>query len=215
LGIIAIRDFIKFTGIISKPMNRRIAIKQMGLITAGAMLLPACVKSARELTIALSHISITGDQEFLVGDIVSCIIPTTDTPGAGDLNVHHFVLRMVDDCYSPEDQQNFLAGLIQVDQSAEKMFGKSFEDCTIEEKTRLISSWTEEKKDSEEETETTVDGKPNQLPAFFAITKRHTVQGYLSSEYVLTNALPYTMAPGGFKGCVEIKDMNDIQTVIG
>jgi hypothetical protein len=196
-------------------MNRRIAIKQLGLITAGAALLPACARNVREVTVALRNISITGDQEFLLADIVGRIIPTTDSPGAVDLNVPHFVLRMVDDCYSPEDQQKFLAGLGQVDDSADRMFGKSFEDCSEDEKAKVINSWSEEKEKTAEETGATVDGKPNQLPTFFAITKRHTVQGYLSSEYVLTNALPYTMIPGGFKGCVEIMDKNDIQTVIG
>ena len=59
------------------------------------------------------------------------------------------------------------------------------------------------------------DGKENQLPAFYSIAKRHTIRGYLSSEYIMTNVLVYNMIPGRYNGCIEIKDKNDLQTVIG
>jgi hypothetical protein len=83
-------------------MKRRIALKQLGLITAGAMILPTCVKEVREVSIALKNIALTGDQETLLAEFVGTIVPKTDIPGASELKVHEFVLRMVDDCHDKE-----------------------------------------------------------------------------------------------------------------
>jgi hypothetical protein len=197
-------------------MNRRIALKQLGFITAGAMILPSCVHQAKEVSIALKNIVITGDQEAVLAEIVQTIIPATDIPGAKDIQVHQFVLRMIDDCYDTEDQQKFVTGLTQVDELTKKRFDKSFEDCTPEERLAFLQEVEALKKSEENKApELLADGKENQFPAFYTLTKRHTVQGYLSSEYIMTNVLVHNMIPGRYNGCVEIKDKNDLQNVIG
>lgn len=172
--------------------------------------MPACVRETRKISIALKNITITGDQEALLSEFVGTIIPPTDIPGAKELNVHHFVLRMIDDCHDAESQNQFVTGLGQVDEATQRLFGKSFEECTGEERRSLLSELEDKK-----EQEVTNDGKESQLPALYTLTKRHTVRGYLTSEYIMTNVLVYNMIPGGFNGCVQIKDKNDIQTVIG
>lgn len=191
-------------------MNRRTALKQVGLLTAGAMLVPACVRKVNEATVALKNIAITGDQEALLADIVGTFIPATDTPGAKELDIHKYVLRMVDDCQDRESQQHFVTGLGQVDESTETRFDKTFSDCTTEERITLFGE-LEEKKTPEKMG----DGKESQLYALYSIVKRYAIQGYLSSEYIMTNVLVYNMVPGRFDGCIEIKDENDIQNVIG
>lgn len=197
-------------------MKRRIALKQIGLITAGAMILPSCLHKAKEVSIALKNIVITGDQEAVLAEIVQTIIPATDIPGAKDINVHQFVLRMLDDCHDTETQQKFVTGLSQVDELTRKRFDKSFEDCTPEERLTFLKEVDAQKQSEEKkEPELLSDGKENQFPAFYSLAKRHTVQGYLSSEYIMTNVLVYNMIPGRYNGCVEIKDKNNIQNVIG
>jgi Gluconate 2-dehydrogenase subunit 3 len=197
-------------------MNRRVALRQLGMITAGAMILPSCVKEARKLSITLKNILITGDQEALLADVVGTIIPTTDIPGASDLRIHEFVLRMVDDCHDAESQQQFVTGLSQLDEVTKKRFDKSFSECSVEERLALFGELEEKKgADEKKEVEKMSDGKENQLPAFYSIAKRHTIRGYLSSEYIMTNVLVHNMIPGRYNGCIEIKDKNDLQTVIG
>lgn len=194
-------------------MERRIAIKNLGFIAAGVMLLPSCVRQAKQFSITLKNIVITGDQEALLAEIVQAIIPATETPGAKDLNVHQFVLRMVDDCHGTEQQLQFVTGLAQVEGSTKRRFNKSFADFSEEERITFLRE-VEEKKDATA-PELMSDGKESQLSAFYSITKRHTIQGYLGSEYIMSNVLVYNMMPGRFNGCIQIKDKNDIQTVIG
>lgn len=190
-------------------MKRRIALKQLGVITAGAMVLPSCVRQAKEATIALSNIIINGDQEVLLAEIAETIIPATDIPGAKALNVHHFILKMVDDCHDKESQTQFISGLSQVEKAVKEKFSKPFDECSSEERKQFLLELEQKNKDAK-------DGeKREDLPAFYSLTKRYSAQAFLSSEYVMTNVFKYNMVPGRFEGCVEIKDKNDIQTVIG
>jgi len=91
-------------------MDRRTVIKNLALVIGGATLLPSCIKGSGNY-IPLKHINITADQEKLISDICETIIPKTDVPGARELNLHVFVLKMLDDCYKKKDQQAIMKGL--------------------------------------------------------------------------------------------------------
>ena len=190
-------------------MKRRIALKQLGFITAGAMILPSCVQQVKQATIPLKNIIINGDQELLLAEIAETIIPATDIPGAKALNAHHFVLKMIDDCHDKESQQQFVAGLSQVEKTVKEKLGKPFEESTPEERKNFLRELEQKNKEAKE------GEKKEDLPAFYSMTKRYTTQAFLSSEYVMTNVFKYNMIPGRFEGCVQIKDKNDIQTIVG
>ena len=111
-------------------MKRRIALKQLGFITAGAMILPSCIQQVKQATIPLSNIIVNGDQEALLAEIAETLIPATDIPGAKALNIHHFVLKMVDDYQDKESQQQFVAGLLQVEKTVKEKFDKPFDECS-------------------------------------------------------------------------------------
>jgi len=109
--------------------------------------------------------------------VVEAIIPKTDSPGAKELNLHLFVLKMVDDCHSEEDQQRFLEGL----KKAKSLKGKSVDE---------VMDY--------------VKNLPSD-DAFLALVKRRTIQGYLNSEYVMKNKLVYELVPGRYNGAVKIE----------
>jgi hypothetical protein len=190
-------------------MERRTALKQLMLITSGAILLPACVKNIKQVSIDLKNLKLSSDQEALLAEITETIIPGTETPGAKDLGLHQFVLQMVDDCFEPEQQQTFLSGLSLFEESTEQKFGDSFASLEKGQRENMLRELDLIKTgDNEAEKE-----KP--LNTFYAITKELTVRGYMTSEYVMTNQLYYNMIPGRFQGCVEIKDVKDYKTILG
>src|SRR5688572_19979723 len=119
-------------------MKRRIALKQLGFITAGAMILPSCVQHGKEATIELRNIMVNGDQEALLAEIAETIIPATDIPGAKALNVHHFILKMVDDCQGKESQQQFISGLSIIEKAVKEKFDKPFEECSAEDRKSVV-----------------------------------------------------------------------------
>lgn len=140
------------------------------------MIATSCSSDGNAASIELSTIKMSSSDEALLADIVDGIIPKTDTPGAKELKLHLFVMKMVDDCHSPEEQELFLSGL----KSAKRLKGKSVEDMQI-----YLKQLGEE-------------------DAFGKILKQRTIQGYLNSEYVMKNKIIYELVPGRYNGAVKV-----------
>ena len=175
-------------------MKRRTLIRNFVVFTAGAALLPSCAEQETKATIPLKNISISGEQEKLLEALSETIIPRTATPGAKDLASHLFVLMMVDDCFNAEERQKFVKGLTQFDEMARKKSGTNFVRSSPEQKKALLSE-IESKK-----------GISPELLAFYAASKRLTIQSFTSSQYYLTKIQVYEMVPGRYHGCVPVKN---------
>ncbi len=157
-------------------MNRRTALKQMFIMAGGIMIASSCDFSSQAPSIALNHVKLDRDDEDFLAELVEAIIPQSDSPGARELNLHLFVMKMLDDCTSPEDQKKFLEGL----KSAEKLKGKP-----MTEQQAYLKALPED-------------------DLFFKVLKRRTIQGYKNSEYVMKNKLIYELVPGRYNGAVKI-----------
>lgn len=158
-------------------MERRTAIKQMFILAGGMLIASSCVNDGNKASIALSNVDFSKSDEELLAQLVEAIIPETDTPGGRSLNLHLFVMKMVDDCHSPEEQAAFVNGL----RVARKVKDKSNEE---------ILSYI--KSLSQDDT-------------FSVILKQRTIMGYLNSEYVMKNKLIYELVPGRYNGEMKIK----------
>ena len=157
-------------------MDRRTALKQMFIIAGGMMIATSCDFSSQAPSIQLKHVKLDADDELLLSELVETIIPQTDTPGAKELKLHLFVMKMLDDCTSPEDQDKFLKGL----KAAEKVKGKP-----------------------RKEQLSYLKGLPAE-DVFATILKRRTIQGYKNSEYVMKNKLIYELVPARYNGAVKM-----------
>ena len=179
-------------------MNRRVLLKQLMLASAGAVLLPGCVFDSKKVAaIPLHNLKISGHQEDLLAAIVDAIIPKTDTPGAKELGIPKFVLVMVDDCSSKEDQATFVAGLDGIESLSKEKLGKSFIDCEPKEKEELLLSIETKKEVVSPEVEKT-----------FSSIKGLTIWGYTGTEYVMTNFYKFEFVPGRFHGCVSVTNQS-------
>lgn len=158
-------------------MNRRKALKQMFIMAGGIMIATSCDFSSKAPSIQLNQIKFNHDDEVFLAELVEAIIPQTDSPGAKELNLHLFVMKMLDDCTSPEDQKKFLDGL----KAAHQVKGKP-----LAEQQAYLNSLDKE-------------------DAFFNILKRRTIQGYKNSEYVMKNKLVYELVPGRYNGAYKIE----------
>ena len=70
--------------------------------------------------------TLTPEQRATVVAIAEAIIPTTDTPGAGEARVDEFVDAMLSDHYPAKDRDRFLAGLARVEARAQRDHKKGF-----------------------------------------------------------------------------------------
>ena len=175
-------------------MNRRTAIRNVVIISAGAGLLPSCMNNDTTV-IPLKNIPVTGSQVKILAELTEAIIPKTATfIGAKDLKAHEFILTMVDDCASPEDQKHFTDGLKAFDKLSHDKFGQLFTGYTAEQKRELLSDI--EKGNAVDEV----------VVKFYRTVKRYTIQNFTSSKEYMTGIRKYNMVPGPvFKGCVPVK----------
>jgi len=171
-------------------MNRRVVIRNMALAVTGLVLLPGCDLSTKKAVAHELQPYLSPSQEGLLAQVVDTIIPATDTPGAKDLNVHLFVQKMVTDCYEKEAQENLVNGLEALKTKAKKAHGKAFDACSTAERIALLRGMEQSGEAMEQE--------------FYKLVKGLTVQGYMSSEYVMMNLTHYEAVPGHYYGCVPV-----------
>jgi len=173
--------------------SRRVAIQQLLFICAGAAVLPSCYRKEEKVSIPLTNIRVSGDQEKMLAELAETIIPKTDTPGAKDLSAHLFVLKMVDDCFPKEKQDKFILGMKEFETFAEKESGNAFAAGNAEQKQAVVSG---------------IDGRKSRednLSFFYQTVKQLTIQAYSSSQFYLTNIRHYKMIPGKYQGNVPLK----------
>lgn len=167
--------------------NRRNALKQLVLISAGAALLPSCLNNRSKAAVILKNFSITPAQENLLDEITAAIIPSGATPGAREASAHLFVLKMVDDCMSPDARNKFLNGLQQLETTAR----------TAKDTATLLTSIDAPKMPDTD------------LGFCYSTIKRLTIQAYTTSKYYLTKVQIYELVPGRFHGCMPVKPQSN------
>ena len=170
-------------------MERRTALKALGLSLGSLISLPAWASSWKSSTFVNGSFSRTNDA--ILAELVDTIIPKTDTLGAKDLGVHQFIQTMLADCYTQKAQDNFAKNLAEMGPLSIKAFGKPFAELDTEQRLKIVQSL------AESTDKTTQD--------FYKTLRGLTIQGYKSSEYYLTKFTDYEMAPARFYGCVPVK----------
>jgi Gluconate 2-dehydrogenase subunit 3 len=174
-------------------MNRRYAIRQILVSSAGMLIVPSCLDDRSKASFLLKNYELTGGQEKMLAELAETIIPKTNTPGAKDVYAHQFVMKMMDDCASKEEQQTFVKGLDAFDSFAKKISGTSFLDTSTSKRANVLKA---------------IEGlKPEEsdAAAFYKKMKSLTIRAYSSSQYYLTQVQVYELVPGRWSGCVPVK----------
>jgi hypothetical protein len=172
-------------------MHRRVWIKQITIAGGAIFLLPACRYDKGAISLTLKTIDINDREEKLLAEIADAIIPETGTYGAKTLNLHQFLLKMIDDCYDNKQQDKYLNGLRQLNDYSKEKTGNLFTELEQNNKLILIRCIVKEKANED-------------LNYFLAETRHWVVKGYETSEYFMTKIIPYELVPGRFHGCVKV-----------
>ena len=172
-------------------MQRRTALKTVALSIGSVITLPTWANAWSTNTLQNQHIHLSFSKETLLAEIVETIIPKTDTPGAKDLGINKFVMKMVADCYDKKAQEVFAKGFVSVDNIANKDYSKSYEQCDGKQKLSVLNAMLNSSNDDDKD--------------FARLVKNITIQGYLNSEYVMTNLRKFEFVPGHYHECVPAK----------
>jgi gluconate 2-dehydrogenase gamma chain len=191
-------------------MDRREALKRTAWIMGGAVSAPVIMGILKgctaKPTIDWKPVFLSSDQGILVTQVAEIIIPKTDTPGAKDVGVPGFIDSVVKECFSKEDQDDFLSGLKAFDEEAKKEYGDPFAELDAEDQAAFVKKLHDVAVKAEKET------TPAPKRPFILTMKELTMSGFFISEPGATQVLQYNPVPGAYKGCVPLKEAGNGKT---
>jgi len=180
-------------------MNRREAIERVALLMGGAVIGGELFITGCKTTPKQVNSLFNSDHVTFLNEVGETILPQTKTPGAKAANVGGFMAVMVQDCYTPAEQQIFMAGLKKIDDESQKKYKKNFLDCDAAQRTALLTYL-----DKAQKQETKLP-KPGVHYQYFSMIKQMTLLGYFTSEVGATQALRYVAVPGHYDGNLPYK----------
>lgn len=137
-------------------------------------------------------------QATVIGELAETILPKTKTPGAKDLKLDQFIDHLIKKILSHADQQLFLAGMEAFETACKEMNGKSFMNCSSDQRNKLLTKL-------EQET-AKVPGsiwgfsleKDARPVPFYRRVKDMTLLGYFTSKEIGKEVLVYNPVPGKY-----------------
>ena len=159
-----------------------------GTIVGSSLFLSSCKRNEEKLFL------ISENDVQLLDEIGETILPESDqSPGAKAANIGSFMKTIVKDCYTEEDTQVFVSGLIQNDKEAQAMFDNRFMDLIMSQRVKLLGEIQIEANQVTEDEHT----------HYYTMIKQLCIWGYFSSQVGATKALRYNPIPGRYDACVE------------
>ena len=172
-------------------MHRRSVIKKLGLFTGGMVLLPSCTFTKEQVDVAIGDMGFTESLKEFLGIVVEYMIPTADISESSELKLSEFVIVMANDCLSAEENKSYVKGMSDLEIKSKENHNASFEKLSKNDQNKMIKELLE--------NESSVDS------AFFINkTKQYAILGYMQSELVMTQEMPYKLIPGSYENCATI-----------
>lgn len=182
-------------------MNRRQALKRVGLLLGGAVsasvaggVLAGCGARPGGYTPQ----TLTRAQDALVTAAAGRILPATDTPGAADVGVSAFVDGIVTTAYTDAERSRFMAGLADLDARAVAATGRPFAESTGAEQDAVLAALARD---------AAAERAGGAETPFFFMLKELVLVGYYTSEVGATQELKYVHAAGRYDGDVPFAEV--------
>lgn len=172
-------------------MKRREALKTIGIAAAGLVALPSWARGWEARDVNLKSSSFNPNEQSLISAVADTIIPEKDSLGALPQQVDKFLIRLFDECYEMDVQDNIKLQLFELDEKAINTAGKSFTDCSQAEREELLLTF----ENSENESEN----------LFFELVKRETIRGFRTSKVVMQDYHGYRVIPGFYNGNADVE----------
>lgn len=179
-------------------MDRRTLLKNTAILLGGiaSSSVTRAVLAGIDGRAPIAKPIMTGLQREQCAVLAEMIIPQTDTPGAIEAAVPHFLELMVSDWYTDRERQIFLAGLKSLDQYCAKQFGSAFMGCAEDERiAALEQAETDASAYKSPQAAMPMMTSEDEDKPFFSKLKELTVLGYYTSEVGAKQELRYEPMP--------------------
>jgi hypothetical protein len=191
-------------------MKRRQAIQAVLFFSVAGGALISCKNKHEAITkLNLSNVNFKDNELDVLDEVSKVILPTDNIPEFKNHTALPFILTMLNDCYSKEDQESFTNGFKKVQEMAQTKYNKTFSSCASEDKLALLTEIGDQGIDKPSMPSAPSAPKEKFSPekTFLNIMKGKTLQYYTTTEFYMRKYRLYEMAPGRFKGCVKIEEI--------
>lgn len=184
-----------------KKINRREALKSIGVLLGGAVSMPVAmgflngVKAEPGLNWQASFFSV--EQAKTVSLVADIIMPETDTPAASELGVPKFIEDMVSKVWNPYDRQRFIEGFDYFLERAKDDLRMDFHQAKPAMQKAFVN------KRHRQIFEGVIDW--SERPFLWSM-KELTITGYCTTETGAKQLLNYKPIPGGYEGCISLEE---------
>ena len=188
-----------------------IAVLTGGAVIGGEVFLSGCnTNTSGGATFSAENIA-------LLDEVGETIIPATNTPGAKAAKVGECMKTIVTDCYTEAQQKVFTEGMAGLDEACKKLNGKTFMDCTAEQRKAFLITLEKEakefnkqrdEKDKAAKEKARLEMDPNYVGSpshYYTMMKQLTLMGYFTSEIGCKQALRFLPIPGKYDGAFPYK----------
>lgn len=165
-------------------MDRRHALKKTIVLAGGIIIAPELLAQSLDKA-AFFLQAVPAERLALLAEMAETILPETDTPGAKAAKTEEFIVVVVEAVLSAEQRDKFWQSLDAAERNCISINGRSYLDCSSEERIRLMRN-----------LEAAAKSEPSDTPAFFTLLKSMTLHGFFTSEIGATQALNYDPIPG-------------------
>ena len=199
-------------------MDRRELLKMItlatgALVVGGEAFLTGCKTADEKVT------TFTANEIALLDEVGETIIPATNTPGAKAAKVGEFMKTMVNDCYSRPEQKAFTEGMATLDKACKDVNGKTFMECTPQQRHDFLVTLEKEAKEHNDKN-VTIDKSRRaeyenihqKVPSkdqkdfesspkhYYTLMKQLTLLGFFTSKTGMTETLRHMPVPGKYDG---------------
>lgn len=180
-------------------IDRKEAIKRTGLLLGGVIFAPNILGVLKGCTATPGNwtpVLFSRSQANTVSALADVILPADGTPSASEVGVPQFIETMVNETYTEEQREAFLAGLDKFAEDSRAELDVDYTEGTDEQKYEF--TYFQNRLAVEE---------PSGDAPFFLTFKELTMLGYFTSEAGATQVLRYEAVPGRYDGCMPLEEV--------
>lgn len=207
-------------------MNRRQALKNLGLgagiMVVGPTTLSLLQSCKNDPSYDWEPTFLSAANGFALKNILEVILPTTDTPGASDLNLAQFIDSYMHEVAPEERQKVFNKGADHFSSAFKNQFDKDLGEGTPQEYEQLVAGYLSPQDDNQEEankrnteTQDPMDKDPADAMSFETGARSYVnnvremgIWAWKTSEEIGENVLWYDPIPGQYIACGPVDELS-------
>ncbi|MDT0676254.1 gluconate 2-dehydrogenase subunit 3 family protein [Autumnicola musiva] len=214
-------------------MKRREALKNIGLgagiMVVGPTTLSLLQSCKNESEYEWQPVFLSAANGFVLKKVLDIILPATDTPGAGDLNIAQFLDSYMAEVAPPERQEEFRESADAFAEAFKNEFDKDPGEASEEEFEKIVEKYLRATPAEKEkymkrnsETQDPQDKDPVQEPkeentsnpdvgayAYLQDVREMGVWAWKTSEQIGENVLWYDPIPGQYIPCGPVEELGN------